>query len=105
MAQTYETLTMNDEAPHILVVDDDSRLRDLLRRYLVEQDFRVTTARDVTAARELLAAYDFDLLVLDIMMPGESGLVTARDQRCSGFAAERHGRDRRPHHRPGDRRG
>ncbi len=74
---------MNDEAPHILVVDDDSRLRDLLRRYLVEQDFRVTTARDVTAARELLAAYDFDLLVLDIMMPGESGLDLTRSLRES----------------------
>lgn len=65
---------MTDEEPHILVVDDDSRLRDLLRRYLIEQDFRVTTARDVTAARELLGAYHFDLLVLDIMMPGETGL-------------------------------
>ncbi len=67
--------------PHILVVDDDSRLRDLLRRYLVEQDFRVTTARDVAAARELLAAYHFDLLVLDIMMPGESGLDLTRSLR------------------------
>ena len=76
-------MVMNDEAPHILVVDDDSRLRDLLRRYLVEQDFRVTTARDVTAARELLAAYDFDLLVLDIMMPGESGLDLTRSLRES----------------------
>jgi len=76
-----KTATINDEAPHILVVDDDSRLRDLLRRYLVEQDFRVTTARDVTAARELLAAYDFDLLVLDIMMPGESGLDLTRSLR------------------------
>ena len=72
---------MTDEAPHILVVDDDSRLRDLLRRYLIEQDFRVTTARNATAARELLAAYDFDLLVLDIMMPGESGLDLTRSLR------------------------
>ncbi|MDH3916729.1 MAG: response regulator, partial [Rhodospirillales bacterium] len=58
---------MTDEAPHILVVDDDSRLRDLLRRYLVEQGFRVTTARNAGAAREQLAAFHFDLLVLDIM--------------------------------------
>ncbi len=72
---------MTDEMPHILVVDDDSRLRDLLRRYLVEQDFRVTTARDVAAARELLAGYHFDLLVLDIMMPGESGLDLTRSLR------------------------
>lgn len=65
---------MTDEAPHVLVVDDDSRLRDLLRRYLVEQGFRVTTARDAGAARDRLAAFRFDLLVLDIMMPGETGL-------------------------------
>jgi two-component system phosphate regulon response regulator OmpR len=65
---------MTDEAPHVLVVDDDSRLRDLLRRYLVEQGFRVTTARSAGAARDQLAAFHFDLLVLDIMMPGETGL-------------------------------
>ena len=65
---------MTDEAPHVLVVDDDSRLRDLLRRYLVEQGFRVTTARNAGAARDQLAAFHFDLLVLDIMMPGETGL-------------------------------
>jgi two-component system phosphate regulon response regulator OmpR len=65
---------MTDEAPHVLVVDDDSRLRDLLRRYLVEQGYRVTVARDSRAARDQLAAFHFDLLVLDIMMPGETGL-------------------------------
>lgn len=65
---------MVEEAPHILVVDDDTRLRDLLQRYLVEQGFRVTTAADAADARAKLAALAFDLLVLDIMMPGESGL-------------------------------
>lgn len=65
---------MNDAQPHILVVDDDTRLRDLLRRYLVEQGFRVTTATDAADARAKLVGLDFDLLVLDIMMPGESGL-------------------------------
>jgi two-component system phosphate regulon response regulator OmpR len=69
---------MNDEAPHILVVDDDSRLRELLRRYLIEQGFRVTTARDTTTARAQLGAFHFDLLVLDIMMPGETGLDLTR---------------------------
>ena len=59
---------------HILVVDDDQRLRELLSRYLTEQGFRVTTAPDAAAARAKLAALDFDLLILDIMMPGESGL-------------------------------
>ncbi len=67
-----------DEAAHILVVDDDTRLRDLLRRYLSDQGFRVTVARDAADARETLRAFAFDLLVLDIMMPGENGLDLLR---------------------------
>ncbi|NIA71919.1 response regulator [Pelagibius litoralis] len=59
---------------HILVVDDDTRLRDLLQRYLSDQGFRVTTAVDAADARAKLTSLAFDLLVLDIMMPGESGL-------------------------------
>jgi len=66
------------EASHILVVDDDTRLRDLLQRYLVEQGFRVTTAQDAARARAHMTAFDFDLLVLDIMMPGETGLELTR---------------------------
>ena len=66
------------DAPHILVVDDDTRLRDLLRRYLSEQGFRVTTAVDAGDARAKLASITFDLIVLDIMMPGESGLDLTR---------------------------
>ena len=62
------------EPAHILVVDDDTRLRDLLQRYLSEQGFRVTTAVDAADARAKLASFAFDLLVLDIMMPGETGL-------------------------------
>jgi len=62
------------EQAHLLVVDDDARLRALLQRYLAEQGFRVTTAPDAAAARETLAAVAFDLVVLDVMMPGESGL-------------------------------
>jgi two-component system phosphate regulon response regulator OmpR len=62
------------EQPHILVIDDDTRLRDLLQRYLRDQGFRVTTAVDAADARAKLAALSFDLLVLDIMMPGETGL-------------------------------
>jgi two-component system phosphate regulon response regulator OmpR len=63
-----------DEQPHILVIDDDTRLRGLLQRYLSDQGFRVTTAVDAADARAKLAALAFDLLVLDIMMPGETGL-------------------------------
>lgn len=60
--------------PHVLVVDDDRRLRDLLGRYLADQGFRVTTAIDASEARHKLSSVTFDLLVLDIMMPGETGL-------------------------------
>ena len=65
---------MDSTEPHLLVVDDDARLRELLRRYLSDQGFRVTTAGDVAEARARLASIAFDLLVLDVMMPGESGL-------------------------------
>jgi len=61
------------EAPHLLVVDDDERLRGLLRRYLVENGFRVTGAGDAAEARLKLKSFDFDLLVVDVMMPGENG--------------------------------
>ncbi len=62
------------EDAHILVVDDDARLRALLSRYLAERGFRVTTAADAAEARARLRSVSPDLLVLDVMMPGESGL-------------------------------
>ena len=65
---------MTDSDPHILVVDDDARLRRLLSRYLAEQGFRVTTAAHVPEARDKLRAIQPDALVLDVMMPGETGL-------------------------------
>jgi len=71
-------MAMNPDAPHILVIDDDTRLRDLLQRFLREQGFRVTTATDSSDARARLASMDYDLLVLDVMMPGESGLDLTR---------------------------
>ncbi|MEQ8968406.1 MAG: response regulator transcription factor [Azospirillaceae bacterium] len=66
-------------APHILVVDDDSRLRELLRKYLADNGFLVTTAIDAADARAKLAGLAFDLIILDVMMPGENGfdLTTA----------------------------
>jgi two-component system phosphate regulon response regulator OmpR len=67
--------------PHILVVDDDRRLRDLLIRYLSENGFRVTAAEDAQAARTRLKSFDFDLIVLDVMMPGESGLSLVQSLR------------------------
>src|SRR5437868_13475734 len=65
---------MTDTEPHLLVVDDDARLRELLRRYLADNGFRVTAAADAGEARARLASFAFDLMVLDVMMPGESGL-------------------------------
>ena len=65
--------------PHLLVVDDDTRLRALLRRYLSENGFRVTTAADASEARKQLGGFAFDLVVLDVMLPGESGLDLTRD--------------------------
>jgi two-component system phosphate regulon response regulator OmpR len=65
---------MADEA-HILVVDDDARLRGLLSRYLADQGFRVTTAADAADARDKLRFVHPDLMVLDVMMPGEGGLA------------------------------
>jgi two-component system phosphate regulon response regulator OmpR len=69
---------MTPDQPHILVVDDDTRLRSLLRKYLSDNGFLVSTAADATEARTQLAAMAFDLLVLDVMMPGESGLELTR---------------------------
>ena len=70
--------------PHLLVVDDDARLRELLRRYLADSGFRVTTAGDAGEARSQLASFAFDLVVLDVMMPGESGLELTRVLRSEG---------------------
>jgi two-component system, OmpR family, phosphate regulon response regulator OmpR len=75
---------MSEIEPHLLVVDDDPRLRELLRRYLSESGFRVTAAADAEEARGALASFAFDLVVLDVMMPGESGLDLTRALRAEG---------------------
>jgi two-component system phosphate regulon response regulator OmpR len=68
-----------DNAPHILVVDDDQRIRDSLARYLLENGFRVSTANDAASARASMRGLAFDVVILDVMMPGENGLDLARD--------------------------
>jgi two-component system phosphate regulon response regulator OmpR len=68
-----------DDAPHVLVVDDDYKIRDLLARYLFEQGFRVTTAADAESARSSMRGLSFDIILLDVMMPGENGLHLARE--------------------------
>lgn len=72
---------MSGDNPHILIVDDDGRLRTLLSRFLAEHGFRVTTAESAADARDKLRFMDFDLMVLDVMMPGESGLELTGDLR------------------------
>jgi two-component system phosphate regulon response regulator OmpR len=74
---------MSEAQPHILVIDDDKRLRDLIGRYLTEQGYRVTTAIHAADARAKLAGITFDMLVVDIMMPGESGLELTKSLRES----------------------
>lgn len=68
-----------DDAPHVLVVDDDQKIRDLLGRYLMENGFRVTTAEDAITARSAMRGLSFDIALLDVMMPGETGIELARD--------------------------
>lgn len=70
-----------DPAAHLLVVDDDERIRGLLQKFLVRGGFLVSVARDAAQARRLLTGLEFDLIVLDVMMPGEDGIALTRDLR------------------------
>ncbi len=76
-------LTLADDAPHLLVVDDDRRIRDLLSRFLTGEGYRVTTAELAADARANLKSLSFDLLILDVMMPGESGFDFAKSMRAA----------------------
>jgi len=60
--------------PHLLIVDDDERIRSLLQQFLVQSDYLVSTAEDAEQARTLLSAIEFDLIILDVMMPGQDGI-------------------------------
>jgi two-component system phosphate regulon response regulator OmpR len=66
---------------HLLIVDDDERIRTLLQKFLIRNGFLVTAARDASHARRLLDGLDFDLVVLDVMMPGEDGISLTRAMR------------------------
>jgi len=70
---------MNKNIFHILVVDDDDRIRELVKQYLEENQFLVTTAKDALDAKKKIEIVKFDILVLDIMMPGESGLSLTKE--------------------------
>jgi two-component system, OmpR family, phosphate regulon response regulator OmpR len=82
-AMTTVSAALPDDAPHLLVVDDDRRIRDLLSRFLFAEGYRVTTAETAADARAKLAGLRFDLLILDVMMPGETGFDLARALRAS----------------------
>jgi two-component system phosphate regulon response regulator OmpR len=73
--------TLSDDAPHLLVIDDDKRIRTLLSRYLGDNGFRVSIAANAAEARLRLAGLAFDLLIVDVMMPGEDGMALVRSLR------------------------
>lgn len=72
---------MTADQSHILIVDDDERIRGLLQQFLIKSGFLVTSARDAEHARRILSGLEFDLIVLDVMMPGEDGISLCRDLR------------------------
>lgn len=72
---------MQDEDAHLLIVDDDERIRTLLQKFLIRNGFWVSAAKDAAQARRLLGGLDFDLIVLDVMMPGEDGIALTKSLR------------------------
>ena len=78
---TQDTSLPGDDAPHLLVVDDDTRIRTLLKQFLTENGYRVTVAGNASEARRKLQGLDFDLIVLDVMMPGETGVQLTQSLR------------------------
>lgn len=72
---------MSEPDAHLLIVDDDERIRGLLQKFLMRHGFLVTSARDAAHARRILSGLDFDLIVMDVMMPGEDGISLTRSLR------------------------
>ncbi|ESW62368.1 MAG: chemotaxis protein CheY [Rhodobacter sp. CACIA14H1] len=72
---------MTEPQAHLLVVDDDERIRGLLQKFLMRNGYLVSTARDAAQARRLMAGLEFDMIVLDVMMPGEDGITLTRELR------------------------
>ncbi len=69
---------MSQSDAHLLIVDDDERIRSLLQKFLIRHGFLVSAARDAAHADRILSGLDFDMLVLDVMMPGEDGVSFCR---------------------------
>ena len=76
---------MKTNLPHILIVDDDKRILELINDFLVKNNFRVNTANNAQKAREKIENIEFDLIILDIMMPGESGLKLTNSLKKNNF--------------------
>ena len=92
---------MTTHDAHLLIVDDDERIRGLLKKFLMRSGFLVTAARDAAHARRVLAGLDFDLIVMDVMMPGDDGVSPspanyARTMSDADPVADRKGRERGP---------
>jgi len=87
MTNTETVETDPDKKPHILVVDDDERLRDLLQRFLMGNGFLVTTATDAAEAREILKYLAYDLIICDVMMPGEDGMALTKSLKKQGLTS------------------
>ncbi|MDR3326321.1 MAG: response regulator transcription factor [Rhodospirillaceae bacterium] len=80
-ADVHKKQSIISKKIHILVVDDDARLRQLLSKYLIENNYLVSVASDANEARKQLSAMIFDLIILDVMMPGETGLALTKSLR------------------------
>src|SRR3954469_7817240 len=80
-----ETRRITEKTPHVLIVDDDREIRDLLSRFLQKHGFRASTAADGRDMRKILADARIDLIVLDVMMPGETGLQICAQLRAQGI--------------------
>ena len=70
---------MKKDNPHILIVDDDNRIRELIKQYLKDKDFITSTAQDAESAKKLIEQFKFDLIVLDVMMPGQDGFELTKE--------------------------
>lgn len=73
MATATTKLPADDDAAHLLIVDDDARIRNLLQRFLGDKGYRISVAADAAEARRKMVGIRFDLLILDVMMPGKTG--------------------------------
>jgi two-component system phosphate regulon response regulator OmpR len=89
---------MSQMDAHLLIVDDDERIRTLLQKFLIRHGFLVTAARDAAHARRILSGLEFDMIVLDVMIP-------ARNHANAHPVADRQRRDRQPHRGAGSRGG